>query len=146
MDIHSMIKPVIDIKDTVVPNSEDGWVPMDEEGLALVKPLWTSPESGGWAVMFHWKKGFKAPAHKHLGSIHAYIIKGKLQARHHVMSEGDYIYEANGVIHDETTALEDTIHLNIADGPIVFYNDDGLQAYFGWEQVEGIKKAAAAAA
>ena len=110
MDVQSIIKPVMDVQDIVIPSSEDGWIPMDEEGLAFIKPLWTSPESGGWAVLWHWKKGYKAAAHKHLGSIHAYIIKGKLQVRDHVMNAGDYIYEANGVIHDETTAVEDTIH------------------------------------
>lgn len=144
MDIQSVIKPILDVEDTVVPNSEEGWLPMDPDGLAFVKPLWTSPESGGWAVLFKWKKGFQAPAHKHLGAIHAYIVSGKLQVRDTELGQGDYIYEANSVIHDVTTAVEDTVHLNIGDGPIVFYDDEHLNGFFGWEQVEGMKQALAA--
>ena len=140
MDIQSMIKPVIDVQDVRVHASDEGWLQTDKEGMAFVKPLWTSPESGGWAVLFRWKAGYVAGAHKHLGAIHAFIVSGKLQVRDAVLAEGDYVYEANGVIHDETTALEDTVHLNIADGPVIFYDDSSLQGYFGWEQVEAIKQ------
>lgn len=142
MDVQSLIQPVIDIEDVFVPNSESGWVPIDPDGRAFAKPLWASQESGGWAVLFHWKAGHIAPAHKHLGAIHAYIISGKLQVRGRELTTGDYIYEANGIIHDETTAVEDTIHLNIADGPVLFYDDDGFTSYFGWEQVETLRQAA----
>lgn len=145
MDVLNYIKPIIDVEDTIVAESDEGWLPMDDSGLGFAKPLWTSPESGGWAVMFKWKKGFVAPTHKHLGAIHAYIISGKLQVRGGTdLEKGDYIYEANGVIHDEVTALEDTIHINIADGPIIFFDESAFGGYFGWEQVEGMKKALAA--
>ena len=89
MDIQSMIQPIINVEDALVPSSEDGWLPMDPDGLAFVNPLWTSPEWGGWVVLFHWEKGFVAPAHKHLGAIHAYIVKGKLQVRDTELNKGD---------------------------------------------------------
>ena len=143
MDIQKMIRPPIDVQDLCVPNDDSGWVQTDPEGRAFVKPLWTSPESGGWAVLFRWKAGYVAGPHKHLGAIHAFVVSGKLQLRDRVLSEGDYIYEANGVIHDATEALEDTVHLNIADGPVIFYSDDALTGYFGWEQVEALKSARA---
>ena len=44
MDIQSMIQPIINVEDALVPSSEDGCLPMDQDGLAFVKPLWTSPE------------------------------------------------------------------------------------------------------
>ncbi len=70
-------------------------------------------------------------------------VSVRLRVRDHEMRSGDYIYEANGVIHEETTAVEDTVHLNIADGPEIFFDDKGLKVYFGWEQVEALKQAAA---
>ena len=61
--------------------------------------------------------------------------------RDHIMEKGDYCYEANGMIHGVTVAEEETLHINIADGPILFYNDDGLTHYAGWEQMDAIKSA-----
>jgi hypothetical protein len=43
------------------------------------------------------------------------------------------------VLHGETTALEDTEYLFICDGPVVFYNADGIVAYKGWEELQRLK-------
>ena len=32
------------------------------------------------------------------------------------------------------------MHLNIADGPVLFFDDNGFNAYFGWEQVEALRQ------
>lgn len=143
MDIQSLIEPISDSKDILVANSNTGWFPMDEQGKAFVKPLWSSSESGGWAVLFKWKAGFIAPAHKHLGSIHVFIASGKLKVRDQELNVGDYIYEPNGIIHDETAAIEDTVHINIGDGPILFFSEEGIESYFGWEQVAALRQAPA---
>ena len=144
MDVRNYIKAPIPIEDIFVPGDDDaGWLATDPNGNAFVKPLWTSPDSGGWAVLLKWKAGYKAPAHKHLGAIHAFVVSGKLQLRDKELNAGDYIYEANGVIHEETLALEDTVHLNIADGPVLFFDDNGFNAYFGWEQIEALRQAQA---
>ena len=92
--------------------------------------------------MFRWVKGYVAPKHKHLAAAHTYILKGKLQVRGGTLEAGDYDYEPNGVLHDATTALEETEYLFIADGPIVFYNDDGLTSFLGWEELQRMKDAA----
>jgi hypothetical protein len=47
---------------------------------------------------------------------------------------GDYLYEANGMIHDETKALEDTEYLMIMGGPILFFDKDNFLGYQGWEE------------
>ena len=143
MNIEQMIKPLAGVADQYVANDDQGWVPTDPDGRAFMKPLWTSADSGGWAVLFKWKAGYTAAPHKHLGAIHAFVVSGRLQLRDHELAAGDYIYEANGVIHGETKALEDTVHLNIADGPVIFYDEQGLTTYFGWEQVEAIRQASA---
>lgn len=143
MSFKDSIAPPMDMADIHVRAEEQPWLPIDPAGKAFVKPLWTSPDSGGWAVLYRWKSGFEAPAHKHLGAIHVYVVSGKLQVRGAQLSAGDYVYEPNGVIHEKTVALEDTVHLNIGDGPVLFFDDDGINQYFGWEQVEQLKTAAA---
>jgi len=140
MDIHKFMQPPdIGDRDVLVKATESDWVQTDKDGKAFIKVLWTNPDSGGWAVLYKWLKGFVAPAHKHLGSVHNLVISGKMQVRDMVLEAGDYQYEANGMIHETTTALEDTIHLNIADGPILFFNDNGFTHYAGWEQMYAVQ-------
>ena len=143
MDIMQFMQPSPQMaKELHIKAAETEWLPASADGKAFIKILWTSPESGGWAVMHKWLKGYCAPTHKHLGAIHALVLSGKLAVRDQIMDAGDYLYEPNGVIHDRTEALEDTIHLNIADGPIVFFNDEGITHYASWEQMAGIGAAA----
>ena len=142
MDPREMMTPEhTELRDILVRGSGQDWIPIDPEGRAFAKPLWTSPDSGGWAVLYNWKAGFVAPAHKHLGAIHAYVISGRLKLRDYELAAGDYVYEPNGIIHEETTAVEDTVHLNIADGPVLFFDDSGITQYFGWEQIEQLRLA-----
>jgi len=142
-----------EIMDTLVPASEDDWIPqpMDPQ-RAFVRILYTGAESGRWAVHFRWLKGFVAPQHKHLTASHTFILKGKLQVRDGILNAGDYVYEPNGMIHGATTALEDTEYLFICDGPVLFFDDNGFTSYLGWEELRRLqaaheaKKAQAAAA
>ena len=141
-----------ELLDTLVHTGEQDWIPqpMDPE-RAFIKVLYTGAESGAWAVMFRWLKGFSAPQHKHLSASHTFILKGKLQVRDGTLDAGDYIYEPNGMIHGATTALEDTEYLFICNGPVLFYDDNGFCGYLGWEELRRLqdkhasdKKAAAA--
>ena len=106
-----------------------------------MKVLWTGAETGRWAALFRWSKGYIAAPHKHLSDAHTFILKGRLKVRDGILNAGDYDYEPNGVLHGETEALEDTEYLFICDGPIVFYNKDGLTSYLGWEELERMKEA-----
>ena len=133
--------PSAAIADVLVRGGDDGWVTMDAGGMAAVKPLWANGESGEWAVLFRWKKGYAAPRHKHLGAIHVYVVSGSVRVRDTVLHAGDYMYEPNGQIHDETLALEDCVHLNIANGPIVLFDDNGIRAYISWEQIAAMRAA-----
>lgn len=136
MDIQKYMQPpAAGPGDVLVRSADTEWIQTDREGKAFIKVLWTSPESGGWAVLYKWLKGYEAPAHKHLGAIHDMVISGKLQIRDQIVEAGDYLYEANGMLHEETIALEDTVHINIADGPILFFRDGGFTHYVGWEQM-----------
>ena len=106
--------------------------------------LWVGPESGRWAVLLKWKKGYVAPPHKHLSAAHTFILSGRLQVRDGVLEAGDYVYEPNGMVHGATTALEDSEYLFICDGPVLFFNDDGFSGYLSWEQLQRMRDKAAA--
>jgi anti-sigma factor ChrR (cupin superfamily) len=133
------------LMDTLVRGGESGWIQNDLEGMAFMKVLFVGEESGQWAVLFRWKKGYVAGPHKHLSAAHTYVISGKLEIRDGTLEAGDYIYERNGMIHEKTTALEDTDYLFICEGPMVFYGDEGITGYFSWEEVAKMQAGAAAA-
>ncbi len=131
-----------DLQDTLVEASKTPWI---EHGpMSATKVLYTGSESGAWAVLYRWKKGFTAPPHKHLSSSHTFILSGKLKVRDGVLNAGDYVYEPNGVLHGSTEALEDTEYLFICNGPLLYFNDDKFTAYLGWEEVERMRRSAAA--
>ena len=112
-----------------------------QPSMASMKVLWTGAETGRWAALFRWSKGYIAAPQKHLSDAHTFILRGRLKVRDGILNAGDYDYEPNGVLHGETEALEETEYLFICDGPIVFYNKDGLTSYLGWEELERMKEA-----
>src|SRR3954447_26192549 len=142
MPIPQDIRPVFqDIQDTLV-RSEAPWV--EQSPMSKVKVLWVGRETGTWASLHHWKKGYVAPRHKHLAGAHAYVLAGKLQVRDDVLNAGDYVYEPSGVLHDQTTALEDTTYLFICNGAVLFFDENGFTGYTNWEVMERLRAQAEA--
>jgi hypothetical protein len=140
MSLPQNIKPVnSELMDTLVEASKMDWVQTDEK--AFMKVLYTGSESGSWAVLFRWLKGYVAGPHKHLSGSHTFILNGKLQVRDGVLNTGDYVYEPNGMLHGETTALEDTEYLFICNGPVLFFDDDKFTSYLGWEELRRMSEA-----
>jgi anti-sigma factor ChrR (cupin superfamily) len=139
------VTPINDQLADIIVRATDPWIEQEKD-MAWIKVLWTGEESGRWAALFRWNKGYVAAPHKHLSAAHTFILKGKLQVRDGVLNAGDYDYEPNGVLHGATTALEDTEYLFICDGPVLFYNDDGLQSYLGWEELHRLRESASASA
>jgi quercetin dioxygenase-like cupin family protein len=132
------------LQDTLVEASKTPWI---EHGpMSATKVLYTGSETGSWAVLYRWKKGFVAPPHKHLSASHTFILKGKLKVRTGILNTGDYVYEPNGVLHGATEALEDTEYLFICNGPILFFNDDNFTGYISWEEIEKMRRSATAPA
>ncbi|MSP44218.1 MAG: DUF4437 domain-containing protein [Alphaproteobacteria bacterium] len=134
-----------ELMDSLARSSQMEWIETDP-GMAWMKVLWTGPETGRWAVLLKWKKGYVAAPHKHLSAAHAFILSGKLQVRDGVLETGDYTYEPNGMVHGATTALEDTTYLFICDGPVLFFNDNAFTSYLGWEQLARLQGKPAKAA
>lgn len=136
MPLPQDISPInSELMDTIARSAEMDWIET-APGMAYMKILWIAPESGRWSVLLRWKKGYVASAHKHLSGAHAFILKGRLQVRDGTLEVGDYVYEPNGMVHGETTALEDTEYLFICDGPVLYYDDDHFKGYLGWEQLQ----------
>lgn len=131
-----------ELMDSLARTSEMNWIET-VKGQAWMKVLWLGPETGRWAVLLKWTKGYVAPPHKHLSAAHTFILKGRLQVRDGVLETGDYVYEPNGMVHGATTALEDSEYLFICDGPVLFFNDDGFTGYLGWEQLQRMRDRAA---
>ncbi len=129
-----------EVMDSIARGAELPWFPTGEN--AWIKVLWTGAETGRWAALFKWGKGYVADAHKHLSAAHTFVLRGKLQVRDGVLEAGDYVYEANGMIHEKTTALEETEYLFLCDGPVLFFDDSGLTHYIGWEEMERLRQAA----
>ena len=130
------------LADTIAQTSKMPWRET-HPGKASMKILWLGPESGRWAVLFRWKKGYVAAPHKHLAASHTFVLSGKLKVRDGIYNTGDHVYEPNGVLHSATTALEDTEYLFMCDGPILFFDDNGFTSYFGWEELKRMQNAAA---
>ena len=134
MALPQEIKPInSELMDTLVKASNVEWIQTSPK--SYTKVLYTGSESGTWAVLLKWDKGFVAPSHKHLSASHTFILSGKLQVRDGVLNAGDYVYEPNGMLHGETTALEDTEYLFICNGPIIFFDEDNFTRYSGWEEL-----------
>ncbi len=130
-----------EMMDTLIRAKDMPWIPaQDDPKRAFLKILWTGAETGRWAVLLRWLKGYVAPAHKHLSAAHTFILSGKLQVRDGVLEAGDYVYERNGMVHGATTALEDTEYLFICDGAVLFFDEDRFTSYLGWEELERIKQ------
>jgi quercetin dioxygenase-like cupin family protein len=131
------------LQDTLFRAAEADWVE-NSPGKAWTRILWTGSETGTWAVVFRWKKGFIAPPHKHLSASHTYILSGRLKVRDGVFEAGDYVYEPNGVLHGATEALEDTEYLFICNGPLLYFNDSQFTGYLSWEEMEKMRARASA--
>lgn len=129
-----------DLQDALFTARDAVWVET-EPGRAWMRILWAGAESGAWAAVFRWAKGYVAEPHKHLSASHTYILHGRLKVRDGVLEAGDYVYEPNGVLHGATEALEDTEYLFICNGPLLFFSEDRFTSYLGWEELEKIRAA-----
>ena len=134
------VTPVNDQLADLIVRATEPWIEQEKD-RSWIKVLFTGEESGRWAALFRWKKGYVAPPHKHLSAAHTFILSGKLQVRDGVLNAGDYDYEPNGVLHGATTALEDTEYLFICDGPVLFFDESGFTSYLGWEELVRIQQA-----
>lgn len=142
MPLPQDIRPInSQLADTIARSSKMPWIET-KPGQAWSKVLWIGPESGRWAVLLKWSKGYVAPPHKHLSAAFAFVLSGKLQVRDNIYEAGDFVHEANGMVHGATTALEDTEYLFVCDGPVLHFNENGFTGYRGWEEISRMRDTA----
>jgi quercetin dioxygenase-like cupin family protein len=143
MPLPQDIRPAFQtIQDTLI-RSDAPWI--EQSPQSSIKVLWVGRETGSWATLHFWKKGYAARPHKHLAGAHAFILSGKLQVRDGVLNAGDYVYEPSGVLHDATTALEDTTYLFFCQGPVLYFDEKNFTGYTNWETIEKLRETHAAA-
>ena len=58
------------------------------------------------------------------------------------LNAGDYVYEPSGVLHDATTALEDTVYTFTCDGSVLYFDDNSFTGYTNWETIEKLRERA----
>lgn len=130
--------PTALLADRIIRLEKQDWI-VFSEGQAWLKVLHTSEDSGSWAAVFRWKQGYIAPPHKHLSSSHTWMLKGEVKVGDRVLRAGDYVFEANGSVHDATTALSDSEYLFICNGPLLFFDEQQFTGYLSWEELEKMR-------
>src|SRR5258708_38520460 len=86
MPLPQDIRPVFqDIQDTLVQSAAP-WI--ERSPKDKLKVLWIGRETGTWASLHPWKKGYPGPPHKHLSGAPGYILSGKLAARPGTLNSG----------------------------------------------------------
>ena len=136
MALPQNISPVnSEVMDALVHSDKLEWIPQRfDPKRHFMKVLWIGPESGQVAVLLRSLKGSIVPRHKHLGDAHVLMLRGRLKVRDAELVAGDYLYEANGMIHHETEALEDTEYLMIMSGAVLFFDENTFLGFRGWEE------------
>ncbi|MEQ8497462.1 MAG: 2,4'-dihydroxyacetophenone dioxygenase family protein [Gammaproteobacteria bacterium] len=100
------------MEDTYLSTSDMAW--LEFGGGIDFKVLRASQETGAWTVLFRCKAGSSFNPHRHLGGGEYFMLKGTMQVRGGkekggiTATAGDYGYEPNGVLHDETFFPEDS--------------------------------------
>jgi quercetin dioxygenase-like cupin family protein len=100
-------------------NDPAGWF---SKGLAghLARLLWKDPETQGSIAMVSFEKGSGIPgAHYHPSTQFMLCLKGRYEytATGIVLTPGSFYINPKGHVHGPTVAHEDTLLLEIYDGP-----------------------------
>ncbi len=144
---------------TRITNEEGGILVQD---IAADSPEWqdlapgiqmrvlrTCQATGIWIVVYKVKAGTVASPHKHFGSSDSFVIAGKMTAGGpggRTLSAGDFAHEPNNQrVHEATSFEEDTLHLYIHTGPMMYLNEDGsTKAIVDWNVMKQFGDRAAA--
>ena len=111
--------------------------------------LRASAETGHWTCLFKCAAGSSFGRHEHLGAGEFLVLKGKVVVRGGVENggmtsiTGDYVYEPNGVIHDENSFPEESLIYFTNFGPLKFLDDnDNVTFICDWRAVRDTDLAA----
>jgi quercetin dioxygenase-like cupin family protein len=83
------------------------------------KLLFKNGETGALITLTHFPKGTGVSApHQHPANQFMYVLKGKFSYPGIEVREGEFYINPKGRVHGPSKALEDTLVIEIADGPL----------------------------
>lgn len=130
--------------DVLIHTGEMEWSPL-VEGIG-VKLLYSSRETGRWAVLLNAKKGASFSKHRHYGPGEYYVVSGRMEYRAGTAVTGDYGYEPLGAVHEQTAFSDDTLLYFTNYGPVLFLDeDDNVTSVLDNEFLENLTGGGAAA-
>ena len=113
------------------------------------KVLRATPETGHWTTLFRCGPGSACARHEHLGAGEYLMISGKMNIRGGAevggitAYPGDYGFEPNGVIHDQTEFPVETVLYFTNFGPIRFMDDDNNTLFvLDWKGLRAMEEQA----
>lgn len=115
-------------EDTYIATKDLPW--LEFGGGIDFKILRTSQETGTWSVLFRCAKGASFNPHRHLGGGEYLMLKGTMLVRGGAENggitarAGDFGYEPNGVLHEQTDFPEDAELYFTNHGAIQFLTPD----------------------
>lgn len=99
------------------------WLPLAPK--VWIKLVKLSIETGAYTVIIRAEKGGVLPRHRHIESAEIYVLRGDgdhPQTGH--FSQGDYVSERKGAVHDPLVFEEEVEMLMMSNGPSVFMDDE----------------------
>ncbi|KAJ5341707.1 hypothetical protein N7541_010831 [Penicillium brevicompactum] len=104
------------------------WLPL-APGV-FIKIVKLVPETGEYSIMVRAQPGGLLPPHRHVDSAEIYVLKGNgAHPQTGEFTEGDYVSESKGAIHDALPFECDTELLMVSRGLSVFLAEDGSDMY-----------------
>lgn len=106
-------------REILVHAKDHDWLDKTLDGLSH-KPLWRNDETGASISLIRFKKGAGIPMrHSHASNQFMFCLKGKYRyvPTDLVLEEGSFYWNPKGCLHGPTHADEDTILLEVYDGP-----------------------------
>lgn len=106
-------------REILVQSKNEEWLDKTLAGLSH-KPLWRNEETGASISLIRFKKGSGIPLrHSHASNQFMFCLKGKYRyvPTNLVLEEGSFYWNPKGCLHGPTHADEDTILLEVYDGP-----------------------------
>lgn len=116
------------LKDVYIATQQLPW--REFGGGIDFKVLRTSEETGTWSVVFRCAAGSRFAPHRHLGGGEYLMLKGTMFVRGGkdkggvTATAGDFGYEPNGVLHDDTFFPEDSELYFTNHGALQFLTPD----------------------
>lgn len=114
-----MAKETPDLQELLIKSGEMSWREKSLEGVAE-KMLWRNEETGASIALIRFSKGASIPKpHKHASNQFMFCLSGRYEYTKTgvVLEPGTFYCNPEGNVHGPTLAREETVVLEVYDGP-----------------------------